>query len=225
MSMPRKPLPEELAGVLAEEIRAGTLAPGAFLPPEPRLTERFGVSRSVVREATRTLEARGLVEVRRGVGVVVRVAPDPNLADALAARIRSDARVLRDIWDVRMMLEPAVAAAAAERATPEEVALIARAAAALETAGDPVGADLAFHAAVLEACHNGVVALILAPLGDLLRAERAATLRMGLDAAAKGHRAVAAAIAAGDAGAARAAMAEHLVEARAGLEAALARAE
>jgi DNA-binding FadR family transcriptional regulator len=217
----RRPLPEEVAGVLSEEIRAGRLPAGAFLPPEPRLTERFGVSRPVVREATRILAARGLVEVRRGVGVVVRDAPDPNLGDALAARIRSDAGVLRDIWDARMMLEPAVAAAAAERATPAEVDAIGRAAAALEEARDPVGADLAFHGAVMQAAHNGVVALILAPLGDLLRAERAATLRMGLDAAARGHLRIAAAIAARDALAARAAMAEHLIEARAGLEVAL----
>jgi DNA-binding FadR family transcriptional regulator len=218
----RRPLPDEVAGVLSEEIRAGRLPAGAFLPPEPRLTERFGVSRPVVREATRILAARGLVEVRRGVGVVVRDAPDPNLGDALAARIRSDAGVLRDIWDARMMLEPAVAAAAAERATPAEVDAIGRAAAALEEARDPVGADLAFHGAVMQAAHNGVVALILAPLGDLLRAERAATLRMGLDAAARGHLRIAAAIAARDALAARAAMAEHLIEARAGLEVALA---
>ncbi|HEY8367816.1 MAG TPA: FCD domain-containing protein [Thermodesulfobacteriota bacterium] len=223
--MARRPLPEEVASVLAEEIRAGRLSAGAFLPAEPRLVERFGVSRSVVREATRILAARGLVEVRRGVGVVVRDAPDPNLGDALAARIRSDAGVLRDIWDVRMMLEPAVAAAAAERATAEEVDAIARAAEALETASDPVGADLAFHEAVMRASHNRVVALILAPLGDLLRAERAATLRMGLGAAARGHRRIAAAIAARDAAAARAAMAEHLVEARRGLERALAAPE
>ncbi len=221
MTALRRPLPEEVAGVLSEEIRAGRLPAGAFLPPEPRLTERFGVSRPVVREATRILAARGLVEVRRGVGVVVRDAPDPNLGDALAARIRSDAGVLRDIWDARMMLEPAVAAAAAERATPAEVDAIGRAAAALEEARDPVGADLAFHGAVMQAAHNGVVALILAPLGDLLRAERAATLRMGLDAAARGHLRIAAAIAARDALAARAAMAEHLIEARAGLEVAL----
>lgn len=221
VSSSRKALPEEVAGILAAEIRGGSLPRGAFLPPEPRLIERFGVSRPVVREATKILEARGLVEVRRGVGVVVRDAPDPNLVDALAARIRSDARVLRDIWDVRMMLEPAVAAAAAERATPEEVAAIACAAAALESAADPVGADLAFHGAILQGAHNGVVALILAPLGDLLRAERAATLRMGLDVAARGHRRIADAIAARDPAAARAAMAEHLVEARAGLETAL----
>ncbi len=222
MASPRKPLPEEVAGVLAAEIRAGVLPPGAYLPPEPRLGERFGVSRPVVREARKILEARGLVEVHRGIGVVVRDAPDPNLADALAARIRANAGVLRELWDARMMIEPAVAAAAAERATPEEVEAIGRAAEALETADNPVEADLAFHAAVLRAARNSVVSLILEPLGDLLRTERAATLRMGLHAAARGHRAIAAAIAAGDPAAARAAMETHLVEARRGLEEALA---
>lgn len=221
MTTTRRPLPEEIAEALAAEIRDGRLIPGAFLPPEPRLVARFGVSRPVVREATRLLEARGLVEVRRGVGVVVREGPEPNLGDALAARVRADARVLREIWDARMMIEPAVAAAAAERATPEEARAIAEAASALESADDPVGADLAFHAAVMRAAHNPVVAMILEPLGDLLRAERAATLRMGLDAAARGHVRIARAIAAGDAPGARAAMERHLVEARAGLERAL----
>lgn len=221
MSMPRKPLPEEVAGALAAEIREGRLPPGAFLPAEPRLIERFGVSRPVVREATRILEARGLVEVRRGVGVVVRDAPDPNLGDALAARIRADAGTLRELWDARMMLEPAVAAAAAERATPEEVEVVLETAAALESAEDAVGADLAFHAAVLRGAHNSVVALLLEPLGDLLRRERAATLRMGLDLAAAGHRRIAEAIAARDPAAARAAMERHLLEARRGLDEAL----
>lgn len=221
MSSTRKPLPEEVAGALAAEIRGGALRPGAYLPPEPRLSERFGVSRPVVREATRILAARGLVEVRRGVGVVVRDAPDPNLGDALAARIRANAGVLRELWDARMLIEPAVAAAAALRATPGEVEAIRRAAEALERAGDPVEADLAFHAAVLRAAHNSVVSLLLEPLGHLLRTERAATLRMGLDLAAEGHRRVAAAIAAGDGGAARAAMERHLLEARGGLERAL----
>ena len=195
MTSSRKPLPEEIAEALAAEMRDGRLTPGAYLPPEPRLGARFGVSRPVVREG-----------------------PEPNLGDALAARVRADARVLREIWDARMMIEPAVAAAAAERATREEARAIAEAAGALESADDPVGADLAFHAAVMRAAHNAVVAMILEPLGDLLRAERAATLRMGLGLAARGHARIADAIAAGDAAGARAAMERHLVEARAGLE-------
>lgn len=222
MSSTRRPLPEEIAGVLAGEIRDGILPRGAYLPPEPRLSERFGVSRPVVREATRILEARGLVEVRRGVGVLVRDAPDVNLGDALAARIRANAGILRELWDARMMIEPAVAAAAAQRATPEEVSAIAREAEALLTAENPVEADLAFHAAVLRGAHNSVVTLLLEPLGTLLRTERAATLQMGLDLAAAGHRRVAEAIAAGDPAAARAAMEAHLLEARVGLEQALA---
>ncbi len=222
MSPGRRPLPEEIAGVLASEIREGILPPGAYLPPEPRLGERFGVSRPVVREATRILVARGLVEVRRGIGVLVRDAPEVNLGDALAARIRANAEVLRELWDARMMIEPAVAAAAARRATPEEVEAIRRAADALETADDPVEADLSFHAAVLRAARNSVVAMLLEPLGDLLRTERAATLQMGLELAAAGHHRIAEAIAAGDPAAARAAMESHLLEARGGLEQALA---
>ena len=103
----------------------------------------------------------------------------------------------------------------------EEARAIAEAAGALESAADPVGADLAFHAAVMRAAHNAVVAMILEPLGDLLRAERAATLRMGLGLAARGHARIADAIAASDAAGARAAMERHLIEARAGLERAL----
>jgi GntR family transcriptional repressor for pyruvate dehydrogenase complex len=220
-STPRRALPEELASALAEEIRQGRLAPGDYLPPEPRLVTRFGVSRPVVREATKILEARGLVEIRRGIGVIVRDAPRPNVGDALAARLRADAGLLRELWDARMMIEPAVAAAAAERATADEVATILRTAAALESSDDPVGTDLAFHAAIMRAAHNSVVGLLLDPLGDLLRRERAATLRMGLARAARGHGEVAAAIEARDAAKARAAMERHLLEARAGLDAAI----
>nr|WP_244108330.1 GntR family transcriptional regulator [Burkholderia anthina] len=65
------PLYTQVEAALASEISAGTLAPGSQLPPEERLIERFGFSRTTVRKAIENLVARGLVEIRRGKGTFV----------------------------------------------------------------------------------------------------------------------------------------------------------
>ena len=76
-------LSDQVAGVLAERVLAGTWPAGHRIPSEPELVEMFGVSRTVVRDAVRTLAARGLVEVRQGSGTVVRGEPEEPYADAL----------------------------------------------------------------------------------------------------------------------------------------------
>src|SRR4029077_2578938 len=84
-------LSDQVAGVLAERVLTGAWPAGHRLPSEPELVETFGVSRSVVRDAVRSLAARGLVEVRQGYGTVVRGEPEEPYADALLdLLVRSD---------------------------------------------------------------------------------------------------------------------------------------
>ena len=98
--------------------------PGAKLPNEPRLCQLFGVSRTTLREAVRSLAAQGYVEVRRGSGTFVldrSPAPDIGLQRLECLRTR-----LRDLFEIRMMLEPQAARLACLRGTDEELQEIAR---------------------------------------------------------------------------------------------------
>ena len=93
--------------------------PGAKLPNEPRLCQLFGVSRTTLREAVRSLAAQGYVEVRRGSGTFVldrSPAPDIGLQRLECLRTR-----LRDLFEIRMMLEPQAARLACLRGTDEEL--------------------------------------------------------------------------------------------------------
>lgn len=139
---------------------SGEFPPGSKIPNENELSARFGVSRTTLREAIRTLEVRGVVEVRRGTGTFVAAelpmrgaAPMPDLGEMLGE--------LRDIYELRQIFEPETAALACERATEEELRLIAELADKIEEAGGDAErrteADTAFHVAIIKAAHNDFI--------------------------------------------------------------------
>ncbi len=135
--------------------------PGA-LPNEADLCVQLGVSRTVIREAIKVLAAKGMLEVRQGSGTRARPRSEWSLLDpdvlAWQALLAPDPRVLRDICEVRLAIEPIASGFAALRATPREIAEIERRLEDKEAgADDPeqaVDADLRFHAAVVAASHN-----------------------------------------------------------------------
>jgi len=149
---------------LGGEIAQGAIAVGAALPPEHELEARFGVGRGVVREAIKTLAAKGLVSVRPRHGTHVRPRADWSLLDRdvlgwLAGR-EPNRTLLLAIQEVRSIIEPAAAALAAERATAADRERITAALAAMEGARDQksaIAADKAFHLAILDATHNPVL--------------------------------------------------------------------
>ena len=107
---------------LGSEIAQDVFAVGDALPPEHDLEIRFGVGRGVVREAIKTLAAKGLVSVRPRHGTHVRPRRDWSLLDRdvltwLAGSREPDRELLLAIQEVRLIIEPAAAALAAERAT------------------------------------------------------------------------------------------------------------
>lgn len=126
-SLARRParLSALVIDVLIERIVSGELPSGALLPPEPALCRSFGVSRSVVREALKVLEEKGLVTVHQGFGTSVAKPEEWNLLDpvVLSAVVRHDEQrqVVDDLVAVRAVLEAGMAARAAVSRSPEDL--------------------------------------------------------------------------------------------------------
>lgn len=137
-------------------IRNGDLRPGMRLPSEPQLSRMIGVSRSSVREASRTLEARGLLSIKRGQGTYVREVGGA-VADSQMLLLLADHQALENLIEVRLVLEPLIVRLAAERATGEDIAAMRAAVAEMRRAPDHEAhrpPHLAFHEALAEATHN-----------------------------------------------------------------------
>ncbi|MHC2561317.1 FadR/GntR family transcriptional regulator [Bradyrhizobium liaoningense] len=147
------------------EIAQDLIPVGTTLPPEPELETRFGVGRGVVREAIKTLAAKGLVSVRPRHGTQVLPRHEWSLLDRdvlswLVGQDEPDRDLLLAIQEVRSIIEPAAAALAAERATRNDRWRIDTALAAMQSAKDQasaLAADKAFHLAILDATHNPVL--------------------------------------------------------------------
>jgi DNA-binding FadR family transcriptional regulator len=147
---------------LGEAIVAGRYAAGASIPPEPKLCEELGVSRTVIREAVKSLIAKGLVSTGPKVGTRVLPEDDWNWFDPDVIFWQAQAGLtpefLRDLQDLRRVVEPAAVRMAAERATPQDIAEIEAAyqgmRRAVEEGGDYVTYDLQFHQGLLRACWN-----------------------------------------------------------------------
>lgn len=162
---------------LGEAIVAGRYAPGASIPPEPLLCGELGVSRTVVREAVKSLVAKGLVSTGPKVGTRVLTDDHWNWFDpdviVWKSKAGLTAEFLRDLQDLRRVVEPAAVRLAAERATPEDIAEIELAFAgmkrAVEEGGDYVTYDLRFHQGLLRACHNRMLGQMSKALSALLR--------------------------------------------------------
>jgi GntR family transcriptional repressor for pyruvate dehydrogenase complex len=150
-----------------------------WLPPERELAQQLGVSRTVVREATKRLELQGLLEVQHGVGIRFVEKFYVPLSASVELLLPEVAERLRQLAEARLAIEPGVARMAAERAEAEHLAALRgaqeRLGAAVETA-EAIAADLEFHRILARAAGNRILELVLESLGELGRASRQATL-------------------------------------------------
>jgi len=219
------PLADQVFGALQGDIADGRLKPGEKLPIEQQMALDFGVSRTVVREAVSRLRSDGLVTVKQGSGVFVANAPFAQ-AFRMPAEASSDRAAIREIYELRLGVEVEAAALAAARRVPDDMMRIKRALGAIEaTKTGPdfgVEADAEFHRAIALATGNSKIAAFQRYLAVFLlrsiTAARANTLKAGaVDEVMGEHAAICAAIEAGDAKAARAAMRAHLKNAQARL--------
>lgn len=119
-------LAEQVAEAIKESILNGDWEPGEVLPTEPELSEQFGVSRSVVRDATRMLAAQGVVDAQHGRGVFVTESQAEAFGDALLLALRRDGATVWDIEHFEQIIYPEIFAMAAKQATDEEIQSIER---------------------------------------------------------------------------------------------------
>ena len=170
---------------LGEAIVSGHYGPSGAVPPEAMLCEELGVSRTVVREAIKSLVAKGLVTTGPKVGTRVTPPAQWNWFDPDVVAWQTTAGLtrefLRDVQELRRIIEPAAVRLAAERATAAEISGVEAAFAgmkdAVENGGDYVRHDLAFHLGLLRACHNRMLVQMSDALGALLRTAVAISTR------------------------------------------------
>src|SRR5262245_52788065 len=178
-------LPGRLVHEIGAKIVAGALAPGTVLPNESDWGEQLGVSRTVLREATKLLISKGLVESRPKTGTRVREPIFWNLLDADVLGWQLSAapldRFVRELFEVRRVVEPAVAALAAARRSSQHIEGLETAYQGMLAAGNDnhrfIGPDIRFHQPILDAVDNG----LLRALGVVVETALALTLRLSLD--------------------------------------------
>lgn len=207
---------EAVFNALRSEIESGQLEVGAKLSSEAALAQRYGVSRSVVREALRSCTALGLTVTKTGTGTFV-------VANQVAKDLVLGAYSARDLTEARPHIEVPAAGLAAQRRTAGELGELREFVAAMIAEDDPeawVSLDSSFHAAIARASGNKVFESVVADIRDAL-AHQSETLNMMADrqlASDREHQRILQAIETGDAAAARTAMADHLSAVGAALE-------
>ena len=207
-------LHEAIVVRLRELIRQGEVLHGSRLPPERALAEQFGVGRSSVREAIRSLELQGLVVTRHGSGSFVNTQSLDAVATLMAPENGSGG--LEDIFEMRHLLEPQIAALAALRATPADIERLAsilveqqRQVLEGETGVD---ADTESHFTLASATHNPALVKVVNAVEDVLRRSRDRYLQQPgrPERSLHSHHEILAMVQAGDDAGARRAMDHHL---------------
>lgn len=173
ISIRRDRLYEQVTEQIQELIVAESLRPGDKLPSERELSERLGVSRTVVREAIRVLSVRGLVKVKPGCGTYIQE-PSPKDAAApieLFLKLRRCPESFDNLYEIRRMIEVEATGLAAERATDDDFAAMEAAIEGMIAHQDDpeqyTQYDLAFHAALAGATHNDLFSALLSPIANL----------------------------------------------------------
>lgn len=218
---------ERLVDRILGLISSGAWKPGYRLPPERELSEAFGVSRTVVREAIKALEARGVLESLAGSGVSVCIADFNMVSQSLQTYMQLSNRVDFEIRlnEVRRVLEVEMVALAANRITPEQKIQLRQICKEMRkgenTAKQMAEMDFRLHVTLAEATQNDLFKVLLAPLIHQLRDQIILTWEdfpRPVEQVFNQHETIVAAVESGDAEAARQAMMKHLMFSREVLE-------
>jgi GntR family transcriptional regulator, transcriptional repressor for pyruvate dehydrogenase complex len=168
---------EQIVQQIEESVLNGSLKPGDQLPAERELAQRLGVSRTAVREAVKALREKGLVEAYSGRGTFITDGTTHAARQSFDLMVKIGQReTSAHLAELRLILEPGIAALAAERAEEEHLTAMREAVAVMDRSEkDPaayIEADLDFHLALAEAVANPLILSLIDSIVGLLREQR-----------------------------------------------------
>jgi GntR family transcriptional repressor for pyruvate dehydrogenase complex len=208
---------EQIVQQVEDSILQGQLKPGDQLPAERDLAQRFGVSRTAVREAVKTLREKGLVEAYSGRGTFVTNGTSQAMRQSLDLMIRiNPLEGSANLAELRLVLEPEIAGLAAARIEEQLLTTMREAVAVMSrNLHDPdayVEADLDFHLALAEAAGNPLILSLLDSIVGLLRDQRSRIFNVdgGPERGQYHHKRILRAVEQGEPDLAREAMRAHL---------------
>jgi GntR family transcriptional repressor for pyruvate dehydrogenase complex len=168
---------EQIVQQIEESVLNGSLKPGDQLPPERDLAQRLGVSRTAVREAVKTLREKGLVEAYSGRGTFVTDGTSQAARQSFDLMVKiGQQEGSPHLAELRLILEPGIAAMAAERVQNEDLVALREAVAVMDRSQKQpeayIEADLDFHLALAEAAANPLILSLIDSIVGLLREQR-----------------------------------------------------
>lgn len=214
-------LVEKVVDSLLRSISSGALEPGDALPSERDLGEQFGVSRTIVRESLRVLQAKGLIDVRSGRSAVISAISASHITETIGQFLQgAKAQELLDeskISEVRLTLEVRMVELACERATASDLENMRTSLDAMSAATDVDAAsahDVEFHQLIAAATYNALFVVLLDSIGAVLMEIRRRSLTVpGRQAGAVAqHARILEALEARDVVRARESMSDHLLD-------------
>jgi GntR family transcriptional repressor for pyruvate dehydrogenase complex len=212
-------LSKSVEDAIVDAIQTKKIEPGAQLPSEMELCEQFGVSRTVVREAFRALNSRGLITIIKGKGMFVRTFSGKDAAGPLHfyLQMNFERDHVMDIVHARQILEPAIVALASKHRTQADIQRMADDLELLKTCDEKFTElsriDTQFHVDIAKSSGNSLMPLLLDPIHRLIpqiKSSVYATVKEARESAVLWHQRILDGIIQGDSGVARQAMVEHL---------------
>jgi len=199
-------------------ISQGSIELGSKLPPERELAKEFGVNRQTLRQALKVLEIMGVLSQRVGDGTYLSASAEAILKEPIDFLVLLDDLSHYELFETRLIVEPELAARAAERATAEDMAGLRQAIISMERSRsneERLEADIAFHDCVFRASGNRICHLlfkvihrnVLTSMGQLSR-------RVTMDRPLSFHKKIYAAIRERNSEEARKAMQDHILDAQ-----------
>ncbi len=212
-------LSKSVEDAIVDAIQSRKIPPGAKLPSELELCRQFGVSRTVIREALRALNSRGLVSIMKGKGIFCREFSGTDAAAPLQfyLRMNFERDYVMDIVHARQILEPAIVELTAKQRTEEDLERMVSDIESLKTCSPDFAElsriDTQFHIDIAKSSGNSLMPLLIEPIHRLIpeiKSSVYATVKEARESAVRWHQKILDGIVAGDACAAREAMVQHL---------------
>jgi GntR family transcriptional regulator, transcriptional repressor for pyruvate dehydrogenase complex len=212
-------LSKSVEDAIVDAIQSKKIPPGAKLPSEHELCQQFGVSRTVVREALRALNSRGLIAIMKGKGIFCREFSGTDAAAPLQFYLRMNFRreYVLDIVHARQILEPAIVELTARNRTMKDLEQMSADIDLLKTCkadfAELSRVDTQFHIDIAKSSGNSLMPLLIEPIHRLIpeiKSSVYATVKEARESAVLWHQKILDGIVSGNARAAREAMVQHL---------------